>query len=70
MEIVTQKRTLRSNNSGPFVDHGEKHTFQDQAKNAFNRLPFNIRSNESKIIFNRQAREFYKDNTLARALSL
>ena len=70
VEIVTQKRTLRSNNSGPCVDHGEKHTFQDQAKNAFNKLPFNIRSNESKIIFNRQAREFYKDKALARALLL
>ena len=69
VEIVIQKkRTLRSNNSGPCVDHGEKHTFHDQAKNAFNKLPINIRSNESKIIFNRQAREFYKDKALARAL--
>ena len=70
LEIVTLKRTLRSNNSGPCVDPVEKHTFQDQAKNAFNKLPFNIRSNESKIIFNRQAREFYKGKALARALSL
>ena len=44
MEIVTQKRTLRSNKSEPCVDHGEKLTFQDQAKNAFNKLPINIRS--------------------------
>ena len=44
-EIVTQKRTLRSNNSGPCVDHSEKHTFQDQAKSAFNKLPITIRSN-------------------------
>ena len=50
VEIVTQKRTLRSNNSGPCVDHGEKHTFEDQAKNAFNKLTINIRSDESKII--------------------
>ena len=70
VEIVTQERTLHSNNSGPCVDHSEKHTFQDQAKNAFNKLPFNIRSNESKIIFNWQAREFYKDKALARALLL
>ena len=42
MEIVTQKRTLRPNNSGPCVDHGEKLTFQDQAKNAFNELAINI----------------------------
>ena len=49
MEIVTQKTTLRSNNSGPCVDQGEINTFQDQAKNAFNKLPINIRSNESKI---------------------
>ena len=60
MEILTQERTLRSNNSGPCVDHGEKHTFQDQAKNAFNKLPINIRSYESKIIFNRQARDFIR----------
>ena len=44
MEIVTQKTTLRSNKSEPCVDHGEKLTFQDQAKNAFNKLPINIRS--------------------------
>ena len=67
VEIVTQKRTLRSNNSEPCVDHGEKHTFQDQAKNAFNKLSINIRSDESKIIFFRQARNFYKDKALARA---
>ena len=46
VEIVTQKRTLCSNNSGPCVDQGEIYT--------------NIRSNESKIIFNSQARNFYK----------
>ena len=70
VEIVTQKRTLRSNNSGPYVDHGEKHTFQGQAKSAFNKLPIIIRSNESKTIFNSQARDFYKGKALARALSL
>ena len=69
-EIVNTKKTLRSINSGPCVDHGEKHTIQDQTKNAFNKLPINIRSNESKIIFNRQARDFYKVKTLARTLSL
>ena len=70
VEIVTQKRTLRSNNSGPYVDQNETHTFQDQAKNAFNKLPINVRSNESKIIFNRQARDFYKGKVLAQSLSL
>ena len=35
VEIVTQKRTLCSNNSGPCVDQGEKLKLQDQAKNAF-----------------------------------
>ena len=36
VEIVTQKRTMRSNNSGPScVNHGEKHTFQEQAKKRF-----------------------------------
>ena len=70
VEIVTQKRTLRSNNSGPWLDHGKKYTFQDQAKNAFNNLPISIRLNESKICFNKQARGFYKDKALARALSL
>ena len=70
MEIVTQKRTLRSNKSGPCVNHGEKHKFQDQAKKGFNKVPINIRSNESKIIFNGQARAFYKDKALARALLL
>ena len=70
VEIVTQRRNLRWNNSGPCIDHGEKRTFQDQAKNAFNKLPINIRSNETKIIFNRQARDFYKDKVLFRALSL
>ena len=49
VEIVTQKTTLRLNNSGPCVDHGEINTFQDQAKNAFNKLSINIRPNESKI---------------------
>ena len=44
MEIVTKKRTLCSNNSGPCVDQGEKHTSQDQAKNAANKLPINIRN--------------------------
>ena len=58
VEIVTQKKTLRSNNSEPCIDHGEKHTFEDQAKNALYKLPINIRSNESKIIFFRQARNF------------
>ena len=29
VELATQKRTLRLNNSGPCVDHGEKHAFQD-----------------------------------------
>ena len=70
MELVTQKRTLHSNNFGPCVDHREKHTFQDQAKNAFNKLPIKVQSNESKIIFPRQARYFYKDKALARTLSL
>ena len=49
VEIVTQKTTLCSNNSGPCVDHGEINTFQDQTKNAFKKLPINIRSNESNI---------------------
>ena len=49
VEIVTQKTTPRSNNSGPCVDHGEINTFQDQTKNAFKKLPINIRSNESNI---------------------
>ena len=31
-EIVTQKRTLYSNKSGPYVDHGEKHKFQITVK--------------------------------------
>ena len=70
VDIVTQKRTPRSNNSGPYVDQSETHTFQDHAKNAFNKLPINIRSNESKKNFNRQARDFYKDKVLARSLSL
>ena len=69
-EIVIQKRTLRSNNSGPCVDRGEKDLFQDQAKNDFNKLSINIRSNESKIIFKRQTRDFYKGKPLARALTL
>ena len=60
MEILTQERTLRSNNFGPCVDHGEKNTFQDQAKNTFYKLPINIRSYESKIIFNWQARDFVR----------
>ena len=60
VEILTQERTLRSNNFGPCVDHGEKNTFQDQAKNTFNKLPINIRSYESKIIFNWQARDFVR----------
>ena len=42
VEIVTQKTTLCSNNSGPCIDHGEINTFQDQAKNAFNKLSINI----------------------------
>ena len=29
VEIVTQKGTMRSNNSGPCIDHGGKHTSQD-----------------------------------------
>ena len=70
MEVVTQKWTLRSNNSGQCIDHGEKHTFQDQAKSAFNKSPINILPNESEQSFNRQARDFYKDNALAWALSL
>ena len=49
VEIVTQKTTLRSNKAEPCVDHGERNTFQDQPKNAFKKLPINIRSNESKI---------------------
>ena len=70
MEIVTQKKTLSSKNLELCVDHGEKHTFQDQAKKVFNKLPFNIRLNESEIIFNRQAGEFYKDKAYGRALLL
>ena len=42
VEIVTKKRTLRLKNSGPCADHGEKYTFQDQAKNAFSKLSTNI----------------------------
>ena len=61
LEILTQKRTLPSNNSGPCVDHDDKHTFQDQAKSTFNKFLINIWSNESKIIINSQARDFYKD---------
>ena len=49
VEIVTQKTTLRSNNSGPCVDHGEINRFQDQTKNTFKKLPINIRLNESNI---------------------
>ena len=70
MESVTQKRTLRLNNSGSCVNYDENLTFQDQPKNAFDKLPNNVRSSESKIIFNRQARNFYKDKALARDLSL
>ena len=69
VEIVTQKRTLHSNNVGQYVEYGEKHTFQDQAKNAFKELPINIRSSESKVVFNRQARRFYKVKALAWALT-
>ena len=70
MEIVTQKGTLRSNDYGPLVDHDEKYIFQDQAKNAFDKLSVKNPSNENKIIFNRQARDFYKDKALAQAFSL
>ena len=52
------------------MNHGEKHAFQDQAKNAFNKLPINILSNESEKKFNRQARDFYKNKALASALWL
>ena len=69
METVTQKWT-RLNNSGQCINHGEKYTFQDQAKNAFNKLSINILSNESEKKINRQARDFYKDKALAWALSL
>ena len=74
MKIKTQERTLHSNNSGPCVDLGGKHIFQDQVKNAsnkspisiqsnenkiiFNKSPISIQSNENKIIFNRQTRDF------------
>ena len=64
MEIVTQKKILHSNNSGPCIDHGERQTFQDQPKIAFNKLPINIRSNESKIIFNRPVRDFIRTRLL------
>ena len=63
-------RTLRSDNSGPCADHSEKHLYQDQAKKAFSKLSINIRSNENKIIFNRQAKDFCKDRVLTRALPL
>ena len=45
IEIVTQKRTLRSNNSGPCLTHGEKDIFHDQAKSALNKLSISIRFN-------------------------
>ena len=58
VKIKTQERTLHSNNSGPCVDLGKKHIFQDQVKNASNKSPISIQSNENKIIFNRQTRDF------------
>ena len=70
VKTETHKRKLRSSNSGPIIKHDEKNTFQAQANKVFNYLPINVRSCESKICFNKQARGFYKDKALARVLSL
>ena len=68
-ETVKHNRSLRSQNSGPKIDYAEKHTFQDQSA-IFNDLPLNIRQSIDKNVFSREARGYYKDKALARALSL
>ena len=68
-ETVKHIRSLRSRNSGPKIDYAEKHTFQDQSA-IFNDLPLNTRQIIDKNVFSREARGFYKDKALARALSL
>ena len=57
-------------NVGPCVDHREKHTFQDRLKTLSTNCQLIFDSNERKIIFNRQGRDFYKHKALAWALSL
>ena len=68
-ETVKYQRNLHSCNSGLKIDYAEKQTFQDQAA-IFNDLPLKVRQCNEKRNFNREARKFYKDKALSRALSL
>ena len=70
IETVINERITRSRNDGPKIKHGEKSSFQEQARIVFNDLPKCIREQENFNIYTSEARKFYKDKAIARCLSL
>ena len=67
VECEPRRRNLRSENEVK-VKHAESNTFQQQAM-VFNELPQNIRQIENFISFKNEARQYYSDRALARALA-
>ena len=68
VETVKRQRNLRANGNGPKVQYAEPNTFQSQTL-IFNDLPKAIRQSTEKSQFATEARKFYKDKALARALA-
>jgi len=68
-KMRSQPRILRSTNAGPKIDFGERKTWQDQAT-IFNELPIDVRKCDTKIVYNKEIKKFYKDKAQTRVLLL
>ena len=52
------------------VERGEKNTFSDQVFTTFNDLPKAIKIIDSKKVFYRESKKYYRDRALPSTLSL
>ena len=68
VEFAVPRRILRSASNGPMDKHGITGTFQEQAR-CYNELPSNIKLHKSQKKFNIEAKKYYLNKALARALS-
>ena len=68
LRTVERRRNLRSNDSGLKLRNGDRFSFEEQASVAFNDLPKSIRECYDKAKFGREAKKYYIDQALAKAV--
>ena len=65
LETVQYTRATRLSQDGLRIKHGEKNSFQDQAR-IFNLLPKSLREEKLSSKFATEARKFYRDKAMTR----